>query len=187
MQIRPIKPADLDMIDEIDATIESSDYLHVERAGEGLSARFAVECRPLCERKRQPHAVTDELRFGLKQVAGAVEEGLAVLGEHDDVPIALVLAMASLRDPEVIEIIDLRVDFDHRRQGLGSMLLFQVINFARDRGARAVLARAQTNNPGFNRLLSKLSFELAGLDLFHASNHDLVKEQTTLLWYLPLT
>lgn len=187
MQIRPLRPADLDLIDEIDATIDSIRYRHVERVADGDKTRFAVEERPLPAKRVEPNPIDDDLRFSLKQTAADIEDGLALVAEHDDVPIAALLARVALDDPTLVEIVDVRVDFDFRRQGLASAMLFQAITFARDKEARAIRAAARSSNDAGNRLLAKLSFELAGIDTFKSTNHDLVKEQTTLLWYLALT
>lgn len=185
MQIRPLRVADLDLIDEIDATLESNSYLHVDRHAEGLSARFTIEERALTDRRVASGTMEDDLRFDLKQTAAGIEEGFALVAEHDAVPIGALLA----RHPpgsDLVELIDLRVDFDQRRQGLASAMLFQAINFARDREARAVRALTTTANVPAARLLAKLGFELAGIDTQRRSNHDLVKEQSTLVWYLAL-
>lgn len=185
MQIRPLQPADLEMLDEIDATISSGDYLHVDRHAEGLSATVRLEPRTLPAPRIESNPIGDDLRFSLKQVASGIEEGLAMIAEHDGVPIASMLAVKS-PDGSIVELVDVRVDSDRRRDGLGSAMIFQAINFAREGEARAIRAVARTSNGPIHALLVKLGFEFAGLDTFRESNHDLVKEQTTLLWYLPL-
>jgi N-acetylglutamate synthase-like GNAT family acetyltransferase len=183
MLIRPMKPADLDLLDEIDATVQSETYLHVDRSAEALSASFRIESRPLPERKSQSNPLGDDLRFQFKQVATGIDDGFCIVAEHGDLPIAAALA---IENGDVTELIDLRIDFDRRREGLGSGLMFQVINFARERESRAVRAFVQTANGPFNQMLAKLGFEIAGIDTQRHSNHDLVKEQTTLIWYLQL-
>lgn len=186
MQIRPLKPADLDLIDEIDATISADRYLFVERVAEGLVGTFRVEERSHGGApKIESNPIGDDLRFTLKQVATGIEEGVVMLAEHDDVPIGVVLATKT-PDGSVVDLVDVRVDFDRRRDGLGSALIFQAINYAREIEARAVRAITPSNNQPAAALLAKLGFELAGLDTFRESNHDLVKERTTLVWYLPL-
>ena len=50
MQLRPATPADLDAIREIDGTIESADYLHLEQTGEGLNIAWKLDKRPLREK-----------------------------------------------------------------------------------------------------------------------------------------
>ena len=86
----------------------------------------------------------------------------------------------------VLRVHDLRVDFDQRRQGLGSALMYQAITEARTRELRAVAAETRTDNHAAARFLSKLGFDLTGLDLQRNSNHDLVKEAVTLFWYVSL-
>ena len=85
-----------------------------------------------------------------------------------------------------LRIWDVRVDAEFRRQGLGSALVFSLIESARALECRAVSAVAPANNFPANAFLAKLGFELSGLDEKRLTNHDLVKEAVTLFWYLPL-
>ena len=55
MEIRPATPADLDRLTDIDATIDSTRYLHLHREGEGLTATFKLEDRPLREKLVDPN------------------------------------------------------------------------------------------------------------------------------------
>lgn len=187
MQLRPLSPADLVLLDEIDATIESSDYLHVGRQqpAEGLSFNFTVERRVLRERVIEPNRLADETRFLARQIATGADEGLALVAEHEDRIIGLLLARPD-PDRRTFELVDLRVDYDFRRQGLGLALLYELISAARERELRAVKAETPTNNYPAIQLFRKVAFELAGLDTHRRSNHDLVKEQVTLLWYAAL-
>lgn len=185
MQIRPIRPADLDRLIDIDGTIESSHYLHVDRSGEGLAAVWKIEERPLREKRMERNAPSDEAEFQLKQVVSGVEEGLALLAEHDEVNVAVLVARL---EPQfgAIRVVDLRVDFEHRRQGLGSAMIYQVISEARAREVRAVTAETRTDNFPAANFLTKCGFDLAGLDTRRHTNHDLVKEAVTLFWYASL-
>jgi hypothetical protein len=65
-------------------------------------------------------------------------------------------------------------------------LIYRAINRARDLELRAVFAEVPANNFPANQLLLKCSFELAGVDTRRHSNHDVVKESATLLWYAAL-
>lgn len=185
MEMRPVRPADLDDLAEIDGTIESSQYLHLERCGEGLAVGWSLAERALREKRILPNRIDDEKMFALKQIATAADEGVAVLAEHEGAKVALVLAQA---EPEhrIMRVHDLRVDFDHRRQGLASVLLFQVITAAREQELRAVRVETLTDNLPAAHLLRRCGFELAGLDTQRHSNHDLVKESATLIWYASL-
>jgi ribosomal protein S18 acetylase RimI-like enzyme len=185
MEIRPVRPADLDRLIDIDGTIESTEYLHVDCSGAGLAATWKIEPRPLREKQMERNRATDEIQFLLRQVVTGVEEGLALLAEHDGVNVAQMLATLQ-PDYGTLRIHDLRVDFEHRRQGLGSAMLYKVIAEARDRQLRAVAADTRTNNLPAANFLNKCGFELCGLDIKKHSNHDLVKEVVTLFWYAAL-
>ena len=86
-----------------------------------------------------------------------------------------------------LELIDLRVDYEYRRQGLGSAMLYQILTYGREHTLRAVTAATLTNNLPAARFLSKAGFDLGGIDTHFFSNHDLVKEAVTLFWYAALT
>ena len=82
---------------------------------------------------------------------------------------------------------DLRVDYDYRRQGMGMAMLYQLVSVAREsEAARALYAEVPANNTPAQELLQRVGFELAGFDERRRSNHDLVKEVATLLFYLPI-
>jgi len=185
MEIRPIRPADLDRLIDIDGTIESSSYLHVESSGEGLAMGWKLEERPLREKRMDRNAPTDDMVFMMKQLVTGVEEGIALLAEHEQVNVATLIAKL---EPEyaTLRVLDLRVDFEHRRQGLASAMVYQVITEARSRELRAVAAGTRTDNFPAAQFFAKCGFDLSGLDVRRHTNHDLVKESATLFWYASL-
>ena len=185
MEIRPVRPGDVDRLIDIDGTIESTHYLHVDHAGEGVAASWRIEERALRERRMERNRPTDEVNIALKQVAGGAEEGLALLANHDGINVGLLVAV---QQPEfgTLRVLDLRIDFEHRRQGLGSAMIYQTIAEARDRQLRAVAAETRADNAPAARFLAKSGFDLSGLDARRHSNHDLVKESVTLFWYAAL-
>jgi ribosomal protein S18 acetylase RimI-like enzyme len=185
MEIRPVQPADLALLCEIDGTIDSSHYVHVDRIGDALDMTWKLQQRPLRERRVLQNPIDDEVGFWLKQISSGADEGISLLIEHDAVPVALVVASQDYPH-KTMKVHDIRVDFDHRRQGLAMALLFQVIAMARQAECRAVAAELSTDNFPAAELLSKCGFEVAGLDTRRRSNHDLVKEAVTLFWYAPL-
>ena len=185
MRIRAGELADLEQLIELDGTIESPDYVHVERAGEGLAMGWRLEERPLREKRIDPNPLGDDSRFVLKQILTRVDEGIILAAEHAGALTALAVARADL-EKNTLAVIDVRVDFDHRREGLGSAMLFQVIAHARETGRRAVTATTLTNNAPAARFFAKAGFELGGIDTHFASNHDLVKEAVAMFWYAAL-
>ena len=177
---------DLERLVDIDGTVESSRYLHLDRNGEGFEVAWKLEERPLRQKLIEPNRLPDETAFLVKQIVTGADEGLVLVAEYDDDIIALAIAQER---PAVstLHVHDLRIDYDLRRQGLGTALLYQVIAHAREReGVRAVSAETLTNNDPANHLLAKCGFELSGVDTRRNSNHDVVKEAATLLWYAPL-
>jgi len=185
MQIRPAQPDDLDGLIDIDGTIESMKYLHLERTGEGLAQTWQLQERPAREKLLDSNAVDDDGRFALKQVLGGVEEGIVLVAEHDGQLVALAVAQPEI-EKKTLRLIDLRVDYDFRRQGLGIALLYQLIAQAREGEMRAVTARTLTNNFPAAQFLLKAGFDLGGVDTHFLSNHDLVKEAVSLFWYAAL-
>lgn len=185
MHIRNATPSDLDQLIEIDGTIESIEYLHLERTGEGLAMGWKLQPRPLRSKSIEPNAMDDDRRFLLKQIVTGADEGFALVAEHDDVPVGLLIAQIQ-HEHKTLKLLDLRIDYDMRRQGIGSVLMYQLMQHAKDNELRAVTAETRTGNAPVNRMLQKLLFELAGVDTHRHSNHDMVKESATLFWYAPM-
>jgi len=186
MEIRPVQPDDLPDLVEIDGTIDSGQYLHLDRSGEGLALAWKLTERPLRQRRIHANRLDEGGRGGLlKYIVTGIEEGLALLAEHEGQKVALAFAQAQ---PEqgTLRVEDLRVDFDHRRQGVGTALLYQLVAHARELGLRAVAVETRTDNVPAANLLSRCGFELSGLDDKRYSNHDLVKEAVALYWYTAL-
>jgi L-amino acid N-acyltransferase YncA len=185
MQIRAGQPQDIERLIELDATIESERYLHVQREGEGLAVSWRLEERALREKRVDNNGASDDLRFTLKQLLGGVEEGIVLAAEHEGQLVGLAAGRHNL-ERKTLDVIDVRVDYDLRREGLGIAMLFQMIAKAREMGVRAVTATTQTNNLPAGQLLLKGGFDLCGVDTHLNSNHDLVKEAVAMFWYAAL-
>src|SRR5690242_1748557 len=110
MELRPMLPGDIDRLDDIDATVESIQYIHVERTGAGLAMQWRLEQRPLREKLIQPMRMSDEMRFLARQIASGADEGLAVVGEHEGALVAMMLARPDMERKTLI-LEDLRVDY----------------------------------------------------------------------------
>jgi ribosomal protein S18 acetylase RimI-like enzyme len=170
---------------DLDGTIESGEYLHVERIGEGLAVGWRLEERPFRQKRVDPNAVDEDRRFVMKQILAGVEEGMVLVGEHGDQLVALAVARPAV-ERGTFELVELRVDYDVRREGLGSAMLYQIIARARESGMRAVMAMTLTNNVPAARFLAKAGFDVGGVDTHFITNHDLVKEAVALFWYAAL-
>jgi ribosomal protein S18 acetylase RimI-like enzyme len=182
MELRPLRASDLNLLGDIDAVIESNDYLHVERSGDGLSVSLSVEPRPLRQKLLGSNPISDDLAMIYRQIASGADEGIGIVADHDGQLLAAAVAQPR-HEFKTMQLIDLRVDFDHRRQGMATAMLYQIINAAREAEMRAVFAEVRSNQFPANQMMQKLGFELAGVDVRRNTNHDLVKEAATLLWY----
>lgn len=185
MEIRPAKPRDLDSLADIDGTVESARYLHLEQSGEGLAASWRLEERPLREKLIDPNRLGDEVVFVAKQIVSGADEGLVLIAEHDDAIVALLVAQHR-PERKTYHIHDIRTDYDQRREGIATAMIYQVIAAARELDLRAVSAETATNNLPAGQLLAKCGFDLAGVDTKRHTNHDVVKESATLFWYADL-
>jgi len=119
MEIRPVTPTDLQSLTDIDGTIESTDYLHLERSGEGLSVALKLEQRPLREKLIESNPINDDLKFSWKQVVTGIEEGMTLAVEHESQLVAALLAKPDT-EFKTLRLIDLRIDYDFRRQGFAT-------------------------------------------------------------------
>jgi RimJ/RimL family protein N-acetyltransferase len=185
MQIRFLQPADLDQLADIDATVESLSYLHVDQSGAGLAMLWKIEERPLRSKLIASNPIDDDQRFSIRQIASGADEGIGLVAEHDGAIVALAAARP-VPQHNTLALLDLRVDYDLRRQGIATAMLYQLLQYARDNQLRAVVAESKTNNIPACQLLAKCGFDLAGVDVRRNSNHDLVKESVTLFWYAAL-
>src|SRR5437867_1935912 len=137
MQIRTATLDDLDALAEIDGTIESTHYLHLEQSGEGLNQSWRLEQRPLREKLIEANRLSDDVAFVAKQILSNAQEGAVLVAEHEA---RVVAALVAQRDDEAgtMQILDLRVDYDVRREGLALAMVYQIIQQAREAELRAV-------------------------------------------------
>src|SRR5438094_683497 len=117
-------------------------------------------------------SLSDETHFAAKQIATGADEGLALLAEHEERPVGLMIAQPRY-DQRTLEVVDLRIDYEHRRQGLATAMIYQAINLARERELRAVMVQTRTNNFPASQFLVKSAFDVCGIDTRRHSNHDM--------------
>ena len=150
-----------------------------------MNLSWKLENRPLRQKLIESYPLADETAFAVKQIATGADEGVALVAVHEELPVGLLIAQPR-HENRTLEIVDLRIDFEHRRQGLATAMIYQTIGSARESELRASMARTRTNNFPANQFLAKSAFDLSGIDTRRYSNHDLVKEVATLIWYASL-
>jgi ribosomal protein S18 acetylase RimI-like enzyme len=185
MQIRPASASDVKALLALDGHIESARYLHLETSGGGLQPQWRLEERALRARHVDVNPMCTAAKGLLERLTRGADEGVALVADYNQAPIALLIARERL-DAQTLEVCDLRIDPGFRRQGIGTALLYRAIGVARERGLRAAAAEAPANNFPACRLLAACGFVLSGVDGRRHTNHDVVREAATLLFYAPL-
>ena len=81
---------------------------------------------------------------------------------------------------------DLRVDPDHRRQGIGAALLQGAADWARARGCVQLKIETQNVNVPACRFYANQGCHLDAIDRYGYANHPQVGHEVELMWYLQL-
>ena len=164
---RSMTPDDLDDLAEIDAAYDVERVLDVERDGDDadpLLTPWRPGWRELDEPRVVANRVEGDVEFAYRQVARGIEEGVALRLDADGLPVAAAVAVL---DPAagVLRLIDLRVDYDARREGYGTTTLYAVVAAAREReDVAAVVAEVGGEAAAMLGLLVKSGFAVVGLD-----------------------
>ncbi len=70
-------------------------------------------------------------------------------------------------------IVNLAVDAEHRREGLGKALVLHARQWAREQGLRALMAEATTKNYPALCFFQKLGFQFCGFNDYYYTNEDI--------------
>jgi ribosomal protein S18 acetylase RimI-like enzyme len=72
------------------------------------------------------------------------------------------------------------VDEQHRRRGIGTLLMNYAVKIAKEKGARMLVLETQTNNTNAISFYLNFGFDLIGLDTAAYSNDDIEKREVRL-------
>lgn len=95
------------------------------------------------------------------QTPAADRPSICLLAEQDGAPVGF--ACVQVRSGWG-ELLDLRVDVAHRRQGIASLLLESCMHFVREQQLYGLCTETTDRNPTCCRLLQHLGFTLGGID-----------------------
>jgi len=98
---------------------------------------------------------------------------MVMIALKDDNPIAYVV----LKEDETgtrVRIIDLVVRQNHRRKGVGSMLLAAAQDWTSHQGCQRLVTSITTKNDPAIALLTNSGFDYCGFHEFFSANHDIV-------------
>lgn len=183
--IRPLTPADVPRLDQIDANFESDRFLAVEKAIDGLGVTWRLIERPLdlC-------FISTDYTFQPGERAALIErlraaDGLYLIAE-DGARLAAFIDVEAERWRGAANVWHVFVDRTRRRQGLGQALMQRVIDWARQAGLRGIVCETQTNNWPACNFYRQLGFQLCGVDDHFYSNEDVALKEVALFWWYEL-
>jgi GNAT superfamily N-acetyltransferase len=162
---RPMTEGDLEYLRELDATVEVKRVLVIDPIGDEddvIVSPLIPRWRALDEPRIEPNRLddeSDETAFAYRQIVRGMQPGIAWLMEVTGFPVA---TLAAVEEAEALRLVDIRVDYDERRQGYASAMLYRFIALAREREAR-LLASVPGDREAAMRLLTKCGFERSGL------------------------
>jgi ribosomal protein S18 acetylase RimI-like enzyme len=81
---------------------------------------------------------------------------------------------------------ELSVDENHRRKGLGTLLMNHAVKVAKERGVRMLVLETQSCNVPAISFYLKFGFVLVGLDVAAYSNEDIERKEVRLEFGLKL-
>lgn len=179
---RPLTPADVSRLGQIDANFASDRYLDVERSSDELNVTWKLTERPL----DPPFTSTD---YGVHPHEHApmaerirAADGLQLIVEDGAHPVALVdVERHTWRNAAFVW--NILIDRAHRRQGLGTQLMQRIVDWARGAGLRGIVCETQTNNIAACRFYRKFGFQLCGIDDHFYSNEDVALKEVALFWW----
>jgi ribosomal protein S18 acetylase RimI-like enzyme len=185
MPIRPLTPADVPRLDQIDANFESDRFLDVEKSIDGLSVAWRLIERPL-----DPRFVSTDYAFQPGERAALIErlrqaDGLYLIAEDGARPTAFIDVEAE-RWRGAANVWHVFVDRAQRRRGLGKELMQRAIDWARQAGLRGIVCETQTNNWPACNFYRQLGFQLCGIDDHFYSNEDVALKEVALFWWYEL-
>jgi ribosomal protein S18 acetylase RimI-like enzyme len=186
MLVRELSADDAALLSQIRAEYVSDRCLCLTCAGDGDTAvQFALQAEALDEPfHSQGLSIVrekdkDEIRSRMDQQA------LQLVVEENGRLIALLDAEVE-RWRRALKVWNLLVDEQSRRQGIGTRLMQQAIEFATKSNCRAVSVEAQATNWPALCFYTKLGFQICGVDHHFYTNRDLERKEVALFLYREL-
>lgn len=126
------------------------------------------------QRVRLPRQMLVQPRYSTQeQIAKNSTADMVLVAMKDDNPIGYV-ALAENEDSTMVSIIDLVVRQNHRRKGVGSILLAGAQDWTSHRGCQRLVTDVTTKNDPAINLLIHCNFDYCGFHEFFSVNHDIV-------------
>lgn len=180
VRVRPAQERDFPALAAMDLAYDASRMLAIDRGGTAGEPAFAFAWRDGAPRE----AIYNE--YGEERLRSAQSRvDLSCVAEVDGVACGLLMIIVPAWT-DAAEITDLAVDRAQRRSGAGRLLVGAAVEFARDRGLRALWVEPRTDNAAAIEFYLSLGFRISGFNDRMYSNHDDEAGRTTLFMHLEL-
>ena len=167
IEIRPINSEDNSRLKAIDHAGNTSHVWQMERKFD--DGQVIINFREI----RLPRKVRVEYPRKLAYLTQAVSADESILvASMEEIAIGYV-RVKTLPTINSLSIVDLVVDKDQRRQGIGSALVFAAQEWGIQRGLRRVIMETQSKNYAAIQLAQKLGYEFCGYNDHYYENQDI--------------
>ncbi len=173
--LRPLELDDIPRLVEIRSGYQSESILAVEPTGAGIVKGWRLVERKLAVPfdKGTLYDFGEAEQESIRQRLLRPDETYLRVAEAKGLNGRLVglLEMEIRVWNDTVELVNLRIDQDYRRQGLGWRLWHRGLDFARGAGVRAIMIETQNTNLAACKFYERMGCQLVGLnEAFYANN-----------------
>jgi ribosomal protein S18 acetylase RimI-like enzyme len=179
--VRPATEADLPALTRLDLTYPTDRYLALERSGYPPGHTFALRWR---NRVPAPMAVYATYTVAGLQEALLQTDLFLIAAVNGEVAGLLMIVVPDWTD--AAEITDLAVDIAFRRMSAGRALIEAAVDWATERGHRALWVEPRADNYEAISFYTLLGFRLSGFNDRMCSNRDHEAGKPTIYMHLEL-
>jgi GNAT superfamily N-acetyltransferase len=185
-RIRPMTEADIPRLAEIRPGFSSPTVLAVERTGSGIEVGWRLVERPLPvpfdKGRRYDFDQTEQNNIRQRFLQG---DGLHLVVEWEG-RIAGILDLVPQEWNDTAWLWNIMLDTDIRGRGIGRALFERAIQWARQKGYRALVLETQTSNVPACKFYAALGCRLDGLRETLYTNRDLERGEVAIFWVYEL-
>jgi ribosomal protein S18 acetylase RimI-like enzyme len=186
--IRPLTERDIPKLADIRPGFVTDTVLRIETFGEGyLRGWRLVETKldqPYNKGAYYDFDATE--RANITQRLAQNNTLLEVVAEQYTERVVGILDIEEQAWNDTATLWNVMLDYEIRRQGFGTELVKHAIDWAYQRGLRAIHLETQTNNLPACQFYLKMGFQLVGFHETFYSNRDLERDEVALFWSYPL-
>jgi streptothricin acetyltransferase len=180
--IRPLTESDVPNLTQIRPTYTSPTILVVEQKGTGINTGWQLVERSLPQPfdKGSLYDFGEYERHTIRERLNRPDDTYQRVAEHNGRLVGLLeVEIQDWNDTAVL--MNLMIDLDYRRQGLGQRLWFRCLDFARKAEVRAIMIETQNTNLAACKFYERMGCELVGINSAFYTNNG-YETEVALFW-----